>query len=98
MFATWVIGWLKLRTYWMNAWISPMEILPMMEHRHRHHETGQKLGLPAGFAKSVIELLELLDGHLLLIESPDDIVPAIHFFYVPIDVPEVFLLTLEMAL
>ncbi len=28
MDATWVIGWVNIREYWMNAWTSPMLIWP----------------------------------------------------------------------
>ncbi len=63
-----------------------------------HYPRGQELGAPGAFMKRIIQLFKAGDAGLFTVESFQDDMPAIHFFHVTIDMPQVFLLTAIIAL
>ena len=68
------------------------------KHHDWLHQAGEELRFPSGMVKGIIGFRELLNGVLFLVVCLNDGVTGIGFFYLPVDVSQVFLLLLKVFL
>ncbi len=66
--------------------------------RGRRQQAGEELRLPGRFVEGIVVFVKLLDTFLLAVEGFHHQVTAIHLFHMPVDMPQVILLLLEVFL
>ena len=94
------MGWVKLRTYWMNAWMSPMVMMraaknaagnghcyiAQVAHKGHDglHQAGKELAFPGGFKQAVVGFVKIIQNGIFAVERFDHIVAGIYFLHLAV--------------